>query len=148
MDQKSVVLYSPRKDVVRRAIHSDLVATLCLEAVNYSSVTHYLREAILAASNPTARFHSQQPSSRIAITRFSSPLSNNHWRQFDSWRDSLPCQEPRCTGVSLNRGGFGAAIFDGYPILCHTLKSRIVSRSRESFSPHCSDWNDDRGTTS
>jgi hypothetical protein len=52
MDQQSIVIYLSRKGLSAVAIHNDLVATLCAEAVSYPSVTRYLREAIFASSNP------------------------------------------------------------------------------------------------
>jgi hypothetical protein len=45
MDQKSIVLYLNRKGWMARVIHDDLVATLGDEAIAYSTVTKYLREA-------------------------------------------------------------------------------------------------------
>jgi hypothetical protein len=45
MDQKSIVLYLNRKGWLTRVIHDDLVATLGEEAIAYSIVTKYLREA-------------------------------------------------------------------------------------------------------
>jgi hypothetical protein len=52
MNQQSTVLYLSRKGLSAVAIHDDLVATLGAEAVNYPSVTRYLREALFASSNP------------------------------------------------------------------------------------------------
>jgi hypothetical protein len=60
MDQRSIVLHLARKDRTPRAIHSDVVTTLGPEAVSYS-MTRYLREAILAASNPTPQFSQPTP---------------------------------------------------------------------------------------
>jgi hypothetical protein len=45
MDEKSIVLHFNKKGWVTRVIHNDLVATLCEEAIAYSTVTKYLREA-------------------------------------------------------------------------------------------------------
>jgi hypothetical protein len=45
-----------RKGLSAVAIHDDLVATFGPEAVNYQSVTRYLREAIFASSNPPDPF--------------------------------------------------------------------------------------------
>jgi hypothetical protein len=52
MEQRSIVLYLARKGLSPLAIHNDLVTTLGADAVNYSSVTYYLRDAFFASSNP------------------------------------------------------------------------------------------------
>jgi hypothetical protein len=54
MEQRSIILYLVRKGLSRLAIHDDLVTTLGADAdaVSYSSVTHYLRDTVLASSNP------------------------------------------------------------------------------------------------
>jgi hypothetical protein len=52
MDHQSIVLYRSRKGLSAVVIHDDLVAILGAEAVNYPSVTRYLREAIFTRSNP------------------------------------------------------------------------------------------------
>jgi hypothetical protein len=56
MKQRSIILYLARKELSPFAIHDDLVATLGADsdAVNYSSVTRYLRDAVSASSNPPA----------------------------------------------------------------------------------------------
>jgi hypothetical protein len=61
MDERSIVLYLATKDLAPPTIHSHLVATLGPEAGSYSSVTCYLCEAILAASNPTPQFSQPTP---------------------------------------------------------------------------------------
>jgi hypothetical protein len=45
MDQKSIGLYLNRKGWTARVIHDDLVATFGMEAIAYSTMTKYLREA-------------------------------------------------------------------------------------------------------
>jgi hypothetical protein len=45
MDQRSIVFYLNTKGWMARVIHDDLVATLGEEAIAYSTVTKYLREA-------------------------------------------------------------------------------------------------------
>jgi hypothetical protein len=52
MEQRSIVLYLARKRLLPLAIHDDLVTTLGADAVSYSSVTRYLRDAVFASSNP------------------------------------------------------------------------------------------------
>jgi hypothetical protein len=52
MEQQSIVLYLARKGLSPLAIHDDLVTTLGVDAVSYSSVTRYLRDAVFAFSNP------------------------------------------------------------------------------------------------
>jgi hypothetical protein len=52
MDQQSIVFYRSRKGLSAAAIHDNLVATIGAEAVNYPSMTRYLREAIFTSSNP------------------------------------------------------------------------------------------------
>jgi hypothetical protein len=52
MEQRSIVLYLARKGLSPLAIHDDLVTTLAEDAVSYSSVTRYLRDAVSASSNP------------------------------------------------------------------------------------------------
>jgi hypothetical protein len=54
MDQKSVVLYLNRKGWMARVIHDDLVATLGEEAIAYSNMTKYLREAQTSPDDATA----------------------------------------------------------------------------------------------
>jgi hypothetical protein len=55
MEQRSIVLYFARKRLSPLAIHDDLVTTLGADAVSYSSVTRYLRDAVFASSNPLTR---------------------------------------------------------------------------------------------
>jgi hypothetical protein len=45
MDQISIVLYRNRKGWTAQVIDDDLVATLCVKAITYSTVTNYLRAA-------------------------------------------------------------------------------------------------------
>jgi hypothetical protein len=52
MDQQSIVLYLSRKKLSAIAIYDNIVATLGAEAMGYPSVIRYLREAIVASSNP------------------------------------------------------------------------------------------------
>jgi hypothetical protein len=52
MEQRSIVLYLVRKGLSPLAIHDDLVTTLGADAMSYSSVTRYLRDAVFASSNP------------------------------------------------------------------------------------------------
>jgi hypothetical protein len=61
MDQRSIVLQLPRKKLSAVAIHHDLVTTLGPEAVICSSVTRYLREAILVSSNSPANIPEAEP---------------------------------------------------------------------------------------
>jgi hypothetical protein len=55
MEQRSIVLYLARKGLSPLAIHDDLMTTLGADAdadaVSYSSVTCYLREAVFASCN-------------------------------------------------------------------------------------------------
>jgi hypothetical protein len=52
MEQRSIFLYLARKGLSPLAIHDNLVPTLGKDAVSYSSVTRYLRDAVFASSNP------------------------------------------------------------------------------------------------
>jgi hypothetical protein len=54
MEQRSIVLYLAKKELSPLAINDDLVTTLGADAdaVSYSSVTLYLRDAVFASSNP------------------------------------------------------------------------------------------------
>jgi uncharacterized protein YerC len=52
MEQRSIVLYLVGKGFSPFAIHDDLVATLGADAVNYSSITRYFRDAVFSSSNP------------------------------------------------------------------------------------------------
>jgi hypothetical protein len=45
MTQRPIVAYLSLKEMAGREIHDNIVATLGLDAVSYSSVTHYLCEA-------------------------------------------------------------------------------------------------------
>jgi hypothetical protein len=54
MDQRSIVLYFNRNGWMARVIHDDLVATLGEEAIAYSSMTKYLREAQTGPDDATA----------------------------------------------------------------------------------------------
>jgi hypothetical protein len=54
MDQRPVVLCTVLKQLLVRAIHEDLAATLEANAVVYSSVTRYLREMRHSAPTDTA----------------------------------------------------------------------------------------------
>jgi hypothetical protein len=52
MKQRPIVAYLSLKGMSAREIHDDIAATLGPDAVLYSSVTHYLREARLRPSKP------------------------------------------------------------------------------------------------
>jgi hypothetical protein len=56
MEQRSIFLYLARKGLSPLAINDDLVTTLGADAnadaVSYSSVIRYLRNAVFASSNP------------------------------------------------------------------------------------------------
>jgi hypothetical protein len=58
MEQRSIVLYLARKGLSPLRIHDNLVTTLGADAhanadaVSYSSLTRYLRDAVFASSNP------------------------------------------------------------------------------------------------
>jgi transposase len=52
MTQRPIVAYLSLKGMSAREIHDDIVATLGLDAVSYSSVTHCLREARFSPSKP------------------------------------------------------------------------------------------------
>jgi hypothetical protein len=54
MDPRSIVLYLNRKGWMARVIHDDLVATLGEEAIAYSTVTKYIREAKTGPHDATA----------------------------------------------------------------------------------------------
>jgi hypothetical protein len=57
MEQRSIFSYLARKGLSPLPIHDDLVTTLSADAdaMSYSSVTHYLRDAVFASSNsPTS----------------------------------------------------------------------------------------------
>jgi hypothetical protein len=51
MDQRSNATYLSLKGLSAHAIHADLVATLCIDAAVYGSVTRYFREARSAPSS-------------------------------------------------------------------------------------------------
>jgi hypothetical protein len=50
--QRPIFAYLSLKGMSARDIHDDVVATLGPDAVSYSSVTHYLREARFPPSKP------------------------------------------------------------------------------------------------
>jgi hypothetical protein len=52
MTQRPIVAYLSLKGMLAREIHDDIVATLGPDAVSYSSVTRYLREARFPPSKP------------------------------------------------------------------------------------------------
>jgi hypothetical protein len=54
MDQRSIVLYLNRNGWMARVIHDDLVARLGEEAIAYSTVKIYLREAQIGPEDATA----------------------------------------------------------------------------------------------
>jgi hypothetical protein len=54
MDQRSIVLYLNMKGWMTRVIHDDLVGTLDEEAITYSSVAKYLREAQTGPDDATS----------------------------------------------------------------------------------------------
>jgi hypothetical protein len=93
MDQQSIVLYLSRKRLSAVAIHDDLVATLGAEAVNYPSVTRYLREAIFASSYPPDPLpppeHQLDDFDQVSYLR--SLINPSH--QFASYYDSRTYQE-------------------------------------------------------
>jgi hypothetical protein len=61
MDHKSNVFCLNRKGRTTRVIHDDLVATLGEEAVAYSTVTIYFREAQISPGDPTAFSNATKP---------------------------------------------------------------------------------------
>jgi hypothetical protein len=54
MDQRLIVSYLNRKGLTVQIIHTDLVATLSEEAINYSTVTDYLRAPLIIPRDATA----------------------------------------------------------------------------------------------
>jgi transposase len=52
MTQRPIVAYLSLKGMSAREIHDDIVATIRPDAVSYSSVTRYLREARFPLSKP------------------------------------------------------------------------------------------------
>jgi hypothetical protein len=52
MTQRPIVVYLSLKGMSAREIHDNIVATLGVDAVSYSSVTSYLREARFPLSKP------------------------------------------------------------------------------------------------
>jgi hypothetical protein len=61
MDQKSICLYFARKGFKAVAIHKELVATLGAEAVNYPSVTGYIRDTRLSPYTHPVTFSEPDP---------------------------------------------------------------------------------------
>jgi hypothetical protein len=61
MDQRPIVFCLAKKELSAIAIHHDLVATVGPEAVSYSSVTRYLREAMFVSSNSPATVPEEEP---------------------------------------------------------------------------------------
>jgi hypothetical protein len=61
MDQRLIVLDLARKELSATAIHHDLVATLRPEAVSYSFMIRYPREAIFISSNSPANIPEAEP---------------------------------------------------------------------------------------
>jgi hypothetical protein len=56
MNQRSIDFYLTRKELTAVAIYEGLVVTLAAEVISYPSLTHYLREAKFATSNPEITF--------------------------------------------------------------------------------------------
>jgi hypothetical protein len=54
MDHKSIALYLNRKGSLSRVMRDDLVVTLGEEAIVYSTMTKYLREAQTGPGDATA----------------------------------------------------------------------------------------------
>jgi hypothetical protein len=52
MIQRPIVAYLSLKGMSAREIHDDIVATIGANAVSYSSITRYLREARFPPSKP------------------------------------------------------------------------------------------------
>jgi hypothetical protein len=61
MDQKSIAMYLNRKGCTAQVIHDDLVAILGEEAIAYSTVRKYLREAQTAPDDASALFDELSP---------------------------------------------------------------------------------------
>jgi hypothetical protein len=61
MDQKSIVLSLNRNGWTARVIHHDLMDTLREEAIAYSTVTKYLREAQISLGDPTPSSDATSP---------------------------------------------------------------------------------------
>jgi hypothetical protein len=143
VDQRSIVLYLARKELSVIAIHHDLVSTLGPEAVSYSSVTCYLREAIFVSSNshaniPEAEFQFDDCDQAILLALVEQP--------FASIRELAQLiHQPRTTvhrrlAQSL---GFRMRHLQWVPIFCHTLKNWIAFHFHNSFYLYRSDKNDD-----
>jgi hypothetical protein len=105
MEQRSIVLYLARKGLSPLAIHDDLVTTLGADAdadaVNYSSMTRYLRDAVFASSNPPTPL--PEPEAHFDDCDHAIMLSSSLWlsspsHQSESYRDSPTYQEPLYTG--------------------------------------------------
>jgi hypothetical protein len=122
LEQRSTVLYLARKGLHPRAIHRDIVVTLGPEAASYSSVTRSLRDPVLSSSTRCPLCLSRNVSSTLIKLSSLRPLSNPSHR-FGSRHDSPSSQERLCAGDSPNLWDFVFGIFDGCPIVCHTLKT-------------------------
>jgi hypothetical protein len=105
MEQRSIILYLARKGLSLLAIHGDLVTTLGTDAdaVSYSSVTRYLRDAIFASSNQHTPLPEPKPEAQFDDCDHAIMLSSSLWlsspsHQSDSYRDSPTYQESLYTG--------------------------------------------------
>jgi hypothetical protein len=61
MDPRSMVLYLAGMEFSAITVYHNLIATLGTEPINYSSVTRYLRKAILVSSNSLANIPEAKP---------------------------------------------------------------------------------------
>jgi hypothetical protein len=81
--------------LVALAIDEGFIARLVVEAINYPSLTPYLREAKLATSKPEVTLSEPIYEYIMIATMWPcSPEMNNHLRHLANFRDSLTYQEP------------------------------------------------------
>jgi hypothetical protein len=115
------------KGLSARAIHEDLTTTLGLDAVAYSLVTRYLREARLFSSSQGVPSADVDRGIDDADQALPSSLDENRFasvRQL-SRRTHIPGRPP--TVVSRNHSGSQGVIFDGCPMPCQACRTPVGS---------------------
>jgi hypothetical protein len=125
MHLRSIVLYLSRKLPSAKVTHGDVVATLGLDAVSYTTMTRRPRKVTFVSA--IEEFLNPRPRRIVTklITPFCWPLSNVPLFQCETYRDWLASLEIRCIGDWWHRLALLCVIFDKCCMFCQTRRSEL-----------------------
>jgi hypothetical protein len=130
MMQRPIVAYLSLKGISARELHDDIVATLGPDAMSYSSITRYLREAQFPPSKPYSHPADVQRDLEDSDQTILAALEDNLFasvRQLSRLAHLLSTTVYRRLTQSL---GFVGVAFDGCHMLC-----QMRPKTRESICP-------------